>query len=450
MLGTSLLYVVAKWYDQSGNGRDAVQAATGAMPQLFNFNGPQIAFVAGNTLATAAATGLTLTGDQTIGLFLQMNCNAASMPIECWDTSHGWAMYTNGNGAGSVDTIFDGSVGPLMDTSNLLAGTLHQAVITRASGAGKIYVDGVQTATATTSNGASTAAMYLGSYQGSSFIFQGLMSEVYLYASALTGTQLAAINANEVITFPPTGFQNYYNGSTALQFGQANYLLFGNILNFEYTQAWTMYTALQLYSIAGGAEAGLGADIDHAQGPIFQGYLCSSLLTGAAGAANPPGSPCVRLIHNLNTGQHVFMEGNQTLCNGKYRLLTATYDGSGVAAGVKVYVDGTLVTMTTLSDTLGGLSINANGTQLFAVGGQANDGGNMVAGRVGFFQMDLNVATQTYITANFSTANLGPPPNIPGTTAIRLLMNEGSGTTVHDTSGNSRNGTLTSAAMWCH
>ena len=55
--------------------------------------------------------------------------------------------------------------------------------------------------------------------------------------------------------FPSTGFQNYYNGSTALQFGQANYLLFGNILNFEYAQAWTMYAALQLYSIAGGAEA---------------------------------------------------------------------------------------------------------------------------------------------------------------------------------------------------
>ena len=121
--GTSLLYV-AKWYDQSGNGRDAVQASFVSMPQLFNFNGPQISFAAGSTLGTAAATGLTLTGDQTIGLFLQMNCNAASMPIECWDTGHGWAMYTNGNGAGSVDTIFDGSVGPLMDTSNLLAGTL--------------------------------------------------------------------------------------------------------------------------------------------------------------------------------------------------------------------------------------------------------------------------------------------------------------------------------------
>ena len=446
----SILYVM-KWYDQSGNGRDAVQTDFTHAPQLFNFNGPQIAFANLNCLQTPAP--VTLTGDHTIGLFCQVNCNNAGSPLECWDTSLGWAIYLNGSGPGNVSTIYDGNANGFHDSSNMLAGSLHQIAVTRASGAGKIFVDGAQTATGSPTNGASTGPLCIGSYQASAFPFHGLISEVYLYPNALTPTQIAAINANEVATFPPTGFQNFYNGSTALQFGQANYLLFGNILNYGYTQSWTLYAAIQMFSVSGLAEAGIGADIDHNTGPTFCGWLVSAILTGAAGGANPPGAPCVRLIHNLNASQHLMVEGQETLCTGGYRLLTVTYDasvgGGGKAAGVKVYIDGVLKTLSTISDTLGGLSIT-DGTQVFSVGGQANDGGNMINGRVGFFQIDKNVATQSYITNNFSTAHPGPPPNIPGTTDIRLLMNEGSGTTVNDTSGNGHNGALTSAAMWVH
>ena len=443
----SILYVL-KWYDQSGNARDAVQSSYTSAPQLFNFNGPQIAFANLTSLQTPL-TGVTLTGDHTIGMSLQLNCNDPAFPLECWDTSHGWAVYLNGSGAGNISTVYDGSVSATHDSSNMLAGSVHQVAITRASGSVKIYADGAQTATGTSTNGASTAPMCLGSYQGSSFPFHGLISEVYLYAFALSPTQIADIRANEVLTFPQTGFQNYYNGSTALQFGQANYLLFGNILNYEYNDSWTMYAAIQLFSVSGSAEAGVGANIDHFTGPIFCGWLVSNLLTGAAGGANPPGAPCVRLIHDLSVNQHLMVEGQETLCTGKYRLLTVTYNGNGLASGVKLYIDGVAKPMSVISDTLGALSIK-DGTQKFAVGGQANDGGNMINGRIGFFQIDRNVATPTYIASNFSTANPGPPPNIPGTTDIRLLMTEGAGTTVGDTSGNNRNGTLTSAAMWTH
>ena len=78
-------------------------------------------------------------------------------------------------------------------------------MITRASGAGKIYVDAGQTATATTSNGASTSVLVPRIVPRQRFFVPRLMLEVYLYASAWTGTQLAAINANEVITVPFDG-----------------------------------------------------------------------------------------------------------------------------------------------------------------------------------------------------------------------------------------------------
>ena len=215
--GGSMLYVMT-WYDQSGNGYDATQTSFGAAPQLMNLNGPQIAFASLNTLKTAAAVALT--GDQTIGLFLQDGCCDPSFPICCWDASHGWAIYLNGNGPGTISTIYDGSVGP-SDTSNLLAGSVHQVAVTKASGAVKIYADGVQSGTgsASSTTGTSTNPVNIGSYQQNSFVFQGLISEIYLYPSALTPTQIAAINANEVATFPQTGFQNYYNGTCAVQPG---------------------------------------------------------------------------------------------------------------------------------------------------------------------------------------------------------------------------------------
>ena len=438
--GGSMLYVM-KWYDQSGNGNDATQTASGAAPQLMNFNGPQVAFAALNTLKTAAA--ISLTGDQTIGLFLQDGSNAAGFPICCWDTSHGWAVYLNGNGPGTISTIYDGSVGPA-DTSNLLAGSLHQVVLTKASGAVKIYADGAQTGSgsASSTTGASTNPVNIGSLQQNSFQFQGLISEVYLYPSALTPTQIAAINANEVATFPQTGFQNYYNGSCAVQPGAGNYLLFGNVLDYEYTQPWTMYAQVHMFSVGGGAEGGIGANIDHATGPTFKGYLVAALLS--IGSPYIPGALSLRIISDLNANKHLQLAGAKSLCDGQPHLLAVTWDGSGVAAGFKAYIDGVQDTLTVIADALGGNSI-VGGTQNFSVGCQANDGGNAVNGRVGFFQMDNIVRSQSYIATNFTVA--GPPPNTVNT-VIRLMMSEGSGTTVHDTSTNGFTGTLTSSGMW--
>ena len=68
------------------------------------------------------------------------------------------------------------------------------------------------------------------------------------------------------------------------------------------------------------------------------------------------------------------------------------------------------------------------------------------AGTISHLQIDNVVRSQAYIAAYVSGA---VPPVVAGQTDLCLPLNEGAGTgTAGDTSGNSHNGTLSSATMW--
>ena len=66
----------------------------------------------------------------------------------------------------------------------------------------------------------------------------------------LTDPVRLAIDANQAVAFPDTGFLPPYNGTSCVQFGLSEQIAFGNILNYEYTQPWTAWGAIQMYAQA--------------------------------------------------------------------------------------------------------------------------------------------------------------------------------------------------------
>lgn len=444
--GANTMLYVTKWYDQSGNGHDAIQATQNAMPELLNVNGaPWIAFNQTDAfcyLQTAAAIGLT--GDQTIGMVCQLNTPVANaLPIVSFDGTDGWFVGFNAASKGNAG-YYSAGVGAINDSSTLIAGGVHRVAFTRTSGAVAIRVDGVQTTTGTGSNNASSTGMCIGSFAGNGDSFEGLLSEVFVYGSALSNGNLLAIDSSELGYYQPTGFQNYYNGSHAVQEYAGSTLSFGNVLQYEYTQAWTMFAVVRAYCHHGEqAEAGIFCNIDHSNTPGFPGYGVL-IVEDSLSAHYNPGVLSLRVVNHLGNNVLIWVTGTTDLCDGKPHRIVVSYSGSGTAAGLKAYIDGVAETLNTQNDTLAANTIIAAG-QNFFLGGQVNDPGNQIKGRLEFFQLDNVVRNQSYVQTNFTAVS--PPPSTANT-AMRVLFSEGSGTTVNDTSANAFTGTLSNANMW--
>lgn len=66
------------------------------------------------------------------------------------------------------------------------------------------------------------------------------------------------------------------------------------------------------------------------------------------------GFPWVVLGSNIAGGKYISVLGNTSISDGQYHHVVYTYDGSGTAAGLKIYVDGQLSALTVYSDTLDG------------------------------------------------------------------------------------------------
>jgi hypothetical protein len=444
------MLVVTTWYDQSGSGNNVTSTTVNQQPQLVSCNGQiYLAFnLGGDFTNLSSAAPIALTGDQTIGGVFQVNGpSAGAFPICCFDGTNGWALEFNGSSHGSAG-YFSAGGGALNDGSNLLAGSIHRVGATRTAGAVSLMVDGAVTRTGSGSNTAATEVMRIGSRSASSSWLDGLVGEIYLYPSA---QNLTAIQASQATYFPPTGYQSYYNGTHALNFVNNSILNFPTVLTYEYTQAWTMMAAVHTCStLGGGGEAALWSNIYHA--PPYTGYGVFIVLNVSAPFA--PGVVNCRMVHDLTLPTNVSCAayGSTNVCDGKLHLITVTYDGSGHAGGFQVYIDGVADTMVQVYDTLAGNTI-ISGTpslQIMTVGCQPNDNQNSLKGRMEFLQIDNVVRNQAYISANFSAAHPGPPPNAGAATALRLLMNEGSGTTVHDTSSNAFVGTMSvySGSPW--
>ena len=158
---------------------------------------------------------------------------------------------------------------------------------------------------------------------------------------------------------------------------------------------------------------------------------------------DPNGKLRVRIMSNIGSGNYIGLIGTKNVVDGKKHMFVASYDGSSLAAGVSMYIDGVAETLSVEKDALTASIIGAG--QAFLVGQQQGTPTFYVRGTMGFFQLDKVARSAAYIAAHSSAASL---PTIDANTGLAFLFTEGSGVTVHDTSGNGLNGTLTNATMW--
>ena len=291
----------------------------------------------------------------------QVRCDTNSALLGNFDgSSNGTLLLAGGLGGPGVSanpgkfTYWSNSGGTLNDSSNFFALDIHRVAATRTSGAVKIYVNGVQTGSGSGASATVSQPIVVGNLapSGNLYYLEGLMAEVFVYPSALTPAQLSTIDASESAAFPGAGFEVPYNGAACVQFGGAEHIAMGNILNYECTQSWTAFAAIQLY--AGGQAQIIFTNVP----PPASGAISPAMRSGFLAASSFPASSTTRASATWCRSTAARISGD-----GKKHFVAVSYDGSGTAAGVKLYVDGVLETMTTEYDALSGSSSASAGTK---------------------------------------------------------------------------------------
>lgn len=334
-------------------------------------------------------------------------------------------------------------------------GNWHHVVCTynglgKASGA-KIYVDGNLLSVTTVYNNltdtlSNSGTFRLGMIYSTSYDFNGNIDEVSIYNKELLLSEVQAIYNNGTPTnikslslatnllnwwrcgdgdtypiildyisdyqFPtiPDESMNEYDGtatnmevsdiqlespgSQALVFETSEYVNCGNVLNYEYNQPfsfvfWIKTTTISDYIFAKMEGSG-----------NYRGYGCYILSSGKLHI----------LLINVDGSNKIDVDTTTVINNNRWRHIVITYDGYGIAAGVKCYIDGISDTMTVNFDTLASGSITNSIN--FNISGRTN-GSLTLAGRLGDFsvwnkELSLTEVSEIYnkkVPINLTTAS---------------------------------------------
>jgi Concanavalin A-like lectin/glucanases superfamily len=224
-----------------------------------------------------------------------------------------------------------------------------------------------------------------------------------------------------------------------------SYISFGNILQYEYTQPWTVIAAINLLHYPNNGTSGVTGIIfttvpSHLAGS-FPGY---ELWVNGSGLLHS------RILSEVSG--FIGKYGTTNLADGKWHVVAATYDGSGLASGLNLYVDGVLETMTTESDNLGGHSIkgtNPTYPNNYLIGNQTDENFGF-PGAIGLFRQFNVVKVLSDIQAYAVNQRI---PALDSSCVFAPSLQEGSGAsgtnvTTSDLSGNGLTGTLSDAAQW--
>jgi len=285
------------------------------------------------------------------------------------------------------------------------------------------------TAAADANSYASPMSLILGSWNGANE-FGGFIAQL-----AVIRTTLPA----QVI--PPAAFTGpngwWWAGDAA-----NSKISYGNVLQYEYTHPWTVICAVCcLFAPNSGPTGVTGMMFTNVPDPA------NAAFPGYEFWINGDGRPHVRLMH-IAGAQFVGVYGSTNVADGKWHVLAASYDGSGLAAGVKIYLDGALETVTVESDTLGGNTIKSTDPlhpNNYLIGNQTGEPFAM-PGAIGLFRQFNTVKSQAYIQ-QYKINQLIPA--IDSSCVLAPKLNEGgSNTTTGDLSGSGLTGTLSSSSVW--
>lgn len=269
----------------------------------------------------------------------------------------------------------------------------------------------------------------LGSYAGS-FLFNGFIRRLAVYPAKLSDNSLVLGTSPTALYLPLK--------QRAISFADAGSYLIpndGHALGFEFNQPWTMLCEVTLVHSTGIANViftnvGLGPPWTGYEVFIFpSGKICSRLMSNWDGIAGHPG--IIEIQGNTNIVEDI-----------RRRIITFTYDGSGLASGAKFYLDGVAEILTVVQDSLTGSVVS--GEDLY-IGNQVGTAFNLNAFSFKSFVLSNIARSPSYIIGIIAGGRM---PTVDGNTKLEYLFTEGTGTTIADTSGSGFDGTITGTPGW--
>jgi len=326
------------------------------------------------------------------------------------------------NSAGSMDA-FNGTScpGPALPdyTKN---GTYSSAW----NNAGNISISTLGLIASFAKNFSAVTAAQLGSYNGGS-LWPGRIRTVAIYTGQLSNQYLKNISWPGVWNKP-------FNGNTGVgSFGSSGADIDAGATLASYFKSATPWSMVCGHnSSAASSLKVLFTNVHNGGAPWY----------GHEAYINTTGKMRVSIFSNWAGGAAstnlIQVEGSTNLFDTKWHVIGVSYDGSQVAAGIKIYVDGVAETLTYTFDNLTGASDTSIGT--FNVGGQYN---NFCCDYMDFFAMSKIARSAAYFAAISATRTR---PSVDANTLVQYEFSEGSGTTTADHSGNGYNGTFVPGA----
>jgi hypothetical protein len=220
-----------------------------------------------------------------------------------------------------------------------------------------------------------------------------------------------------------------YAGSNFARFSPGKKITLSNTsLDFEKTQPWTVMSAVR--TNRQGSTQMIFSNVKDSPFPGYEFWI------------NPSNHLHVRIINNISNN-YIGVQGTTTVTDNNWHFVTATYDGSGTAAGVKIYLDGVAETTTVESDTLTGSIV---GPGPFVIGNQTDwESTFYLGGALDEFSLSNIVRSPSYIS-QYSVPSSLPP--VDANTLLNYHFDEGSGLTTTDASATNRTATLNDALIW--
>ncbi|MDQ6860347.1 MAG: putative Ig domain-containing protein [Verrucomicrobiota bacterium] len=462
---------MVSWYPLDGTGADIqdgnsgtpqgnVTFVNGRVDRAARFGGTGNTSGVGDRILVGSPTNLQLQ-DFTIDAWIKRT----SATIV---TNNGRAGVEGGTffawGAGGYGFIIDQATGRLaltkveesavFSTSTITDTNYHHVAVTKAGSTVTFYIDGRADAPVnynTTFTFTTAAAIGARGDNDVNNAFFGDIDELEIFSRSLSGTEVGAIfNAGSAgkcrtCATPPSGMVSWWpadgnfsdirdgnNGTPqgtvtfvpgevaqAFHFDGSSFVSTTSAANlaFERTNsfsldAWVRSTETTVNHFIV-AKRQLNAPFKGYALMINNGQTPKCYSTDPT----PPGAGSLSFFvdgsdtANCPRDHAVIVYGSTKVNDGQWHHVSATYDGSGTAAGVKIYVDGVIETMSVISDNLGTNSI-AN-TDPFTIGAGSGNGPQPFNGEIDEVEVFNRALSQTEIQAIVNAGNAGKCKPVP-------------------------------------
>lgn len=275
--------------------------------------------------------------------------------------------------------------------------------------------------------------IYLGWWTGGSFPFKGRMTRLAVWPGKRSAAQLPQLRALTPFNIAPR---------KSLVFGPTSFgILPSGALKIERTQPWSALINFAATSTNSTFGQVLFTNVI---GIPWCGY---EIWIQGSGSGRTAGRICVRIMSDLNgdsgPASAIDTWGSIPVIDGYQYMIAATYDGSSLAAGIKMYVLGVPDTGITTAQNNLTSSITGNAGQMW-IGNQL-PGTQFGSAMINFMSMYDIVLSPTFIAAH---ASYDTRPPVDSHTTYYADFSAGGGATLPDLSSHAYTAALTGVTWY--